>query len=750
MMKIGIVYLLIFLFPIISFGQIISGKIIDRISAEPIPYANILIKDSHSGTVSNEDGEFEISVIKSKNEIKLVISVIGYKTAQIQLSKDTHYPNLVIELEENVFELNEVVISYLSANQIFDNFHKNYSTNYYQESALLKAFYHSALSENDEFKHLLEATINVREFSKKKHRTFEVEITQRRKSNDYRIERWGEKNNYLFDAIASNPMLELSDFLDKKNKKYYELERLPNTTYNSESVYVVQFTPKKNTTKPLYKAIAYFNSNDFALIKAEYEFNNDEEKIKNQSLKDKTYHIPFISGSFQYQKIDEYYILKYLGYNNGWTVINNISNDTIVKDILKDEILFYENQYDYSKPLVNPLTKWGDIYKKPFGYDAEYWNNQVKIPPSQLFEKALEDLEKRQPIEIQYFNNSANNIGLPYFENTIGGSIDSILTVYNLTKLFNGVALVTSNGEIIHHKAYGYQNIQDSILLDTSTVFDIGSITKQFTTAIILKLRFEGKLNLENKIGKYLPNYRYADKITIHQLLAHRSGIPTYDYQEKLNDSKWFNTKLSTNEMVDTFCSDDLEFEPDTKMEYSNSNFIILTAIIEEIEGKDYYSVLDELILKPLNMNNTYSPVSLPAKNVAKGYILEGNNYTIEPEWAKSNSKGSGNTYSTSTDLLKWLYATNSSELLDAKDRSLIKSPISYYEYYDSDFGYSWGINRDMFEISYPTYFYGGTSLGFFSMITTVPEKGINIILLSNTGNFPRIELTNEILKIIK
>ena len=750
MMRIGIVCLLIFLFPIISFGQIISGKIIDSISAEPIPYANILIKDSHSGTVSNEDGEFEISVVKSKNEITLVISVIGFKTTEIQLSKETHYPNLIIELEENVVELNEVVISYLSAEQIFDNFHKNYASNYYQESALLKAFYHSALSENDEFKHLLEATINVREFSKKKHRTFEVEITQRRKSNDYRIERWGEKNNYLFDAIASNPVLELSDFLDKKNQKNYDLKRLSNTTYNSELIYVIQFTPKKNTTKPLYKAIAYFNSDDFALIKAEYAFSNDEHKIKNQSLKDRTYHIPFISGSVQYQKIDEYYILKYLGYNNGWTVINNISNDTIVKDILKDEILFYEIQYDNSEPLTNPLTKWGDIYNKPFGYDADYWNNQVKIPPSQLFEKAIKDLAKRQPIEIQYFTNSANKIDFQNFENSPGGRIDSILTVYNLTKLFNGVAMVTSNGKIIHHKPYGYQDIQNSILLDTSTVFDIGSITKQFTTAIILKLRSDGKLRLEDKIGKYLPNYKYADKITIHQLLAHRSGIPTYDYQEKLNDSKWFNTILSTHEMVDTYCSDDLEFEPDTQMEYSNSNFIILTAIIEEIEGKDYYTVLDELILKPLNMSNTYSPVSLPAKNVAKGYVLDGNNYSIEPKWEKSNSKGSGNTYSTSTDLLKWLNAINFSELLDATDRSLIKSPISYYEYYDSDFGYSWGINRNMFEISSPTYFYGGTSLGFFSMITTVPEKGINIILLSNTGNFPRIELTNEIVKIIK
>lgn len=752
MKKIGIIYLLFFIFPLISFGQLISGKVIDYNNFDPIPYANILIKGTHSGTVSNEDGEFEISVTKLKNEITLVISVIGYKTAEIHLSKDTNYSNLTVQLEENVVELKEAVISYLSAKQIFDNFHKNYFSNYYQGSSLAKAFYHSTLSENSEYKHLLDATVNVREFSKKKHRTFEVEITQRRKSNDYRIERWGEKNNYLFDAISSNPMLELSDFLDKKNRKHYDLKRLSNTTYNSELVYVIQFTPKKNTSKPLYKAIAYFNSDDFALIKAEYEFNNNKHKIKNQSLKDKTYHIPFISGSVQYQKLDKNYIQSYLSYNNGWTVINNVSNDTIAKDILRDEILFFETQYDNSIPLTNPLTKWGDIYKKPFNYDAKYWNKQVKIPPSHLFEKAIEDLEKRQPIEIQYFNNSASNILFQNFENTPSGQIDSILTIYNLTKLFNGVALVTSNGKIIHHKAYGYQDIQDSILLDTSTVFDIGSITKQFTTAIILKLRSEGKLNLEDKIGKYLPNYRYADKITIHQLLAHRSGIPTYDYQEKLNSSRWFKTILSTNEMVGNYCSDDLEFEPDTQMEYSNSNFIILTAIIEEIEDKDYYSVLDQLILKSLNMNNTYIPVSLPAKNVAKGYILDGNNYIIEPKWEKSNSKGSGGTYSTSTDLLKWINATNSTELLDAEDKTLIKSPISYYEYYeyyDSDFGYSWGINRNMFKITSPTYFYGGTSLGFFSMITTVPERGINIILLSNTGDFPRIELTNEILKVI-
>lgn len=742
--------MLCFLYSEISFGQIIKGRVVSMNNAMPISFANILVEGTQIGTVSNEDGEFELSVVKLDKDFILVISVIGFKTAEIELSKGRFTSNLMIQLEESKLELDEVLITYLSANQILDNFHENYTSNYDQGSSVYNAFYHSTLSENGQYKHLLEATINIREFKQKKKRDFEVEITQRRKSNDYRLERWAEKNNYLFDAIASNPVLELSDFLNKKNQKHYELKRLSSTTYNDEKIYVIQFMPKKGTTKPLYKAIAYFNSEDFALIKAEYEFRNDEGKIKNQSLKDKTYHIPFISGSVQYQKIGTHYTQKYLSYTNGWTVINNVSNDTIVKDILRDEILFLETQNDNDTPLSNPLTKWGDIYKKPFPYDSEYWNNQAKIPASQLFESAIEDLEEQQQIEIQYFNNSATNNLLQTFENTPAGKIDSILSVYYLTKLFNGVALITRDNKIIHHKAYGDLDVENSIKLDTSSIFDIGSITKQFTTAIILKLRKEGKLSLEDKIGKYLPNYRYANEITIHQLLSHRTGIPTFDYQKKINNSKWFNTRLDTRDMVSSYCSGDLEFEPGSQMEYSNSNFTILTAIIEEIEGKDYYAVIDQRILKPLNLKNSFSPDALPSQNVAKGYILDGNDFSLEPKWEKSNIKGAGCLYSNSTDLLKWINATNSDEFLDASDIALCKSPLSYYDYYDSDFGYSWAINRKLFRTEKQAYFYGGTSLGFFSMIVTLPESGIHIILLHNKGDFPRIELTNEILKILK
>ncbi len=734
----------------ISHGQTVSGIIKSKTDSIPIPFVNILVEGTQVGTASNDDGEFELSTSELKQDFVIIVSAIGYISKKIKVVKKSYKSTLTILLEESSIELQEVEITYLSPKTILNHFYKNYSTNYPQETSRLKAYYHSTLTENDNCKHLLEATVDIQEYNKKKQRAFQVQITQYRKSNDYRTERWAEKNNYLYDAIASNPLLGKSDFLDLKNLKYYYIERLPNTSYDGEICYVLKFTPKKSASKPLYEAIAHFNSNDFALIRANYYFKNADLKIPNQSLKNKTYHIPFISGKIQYQKIGRYYTQKYLSYNNGWTIINNVSNDTIVKDVLRDEILFTDIRYSDSTQLSHPLTKWGDVYKKPFIYDAEYWSNQTRIPTSRLFEKAILDLEKHLSIEIQYYNNSAQGLPQQKFANTASGRIDSILSVYHLTKLFNGVALVTNKGKTIHHKAYGFLNFYDSIPLDTGSIFDIGSITKQFTTTMIFKLREQGKLELHDKIGKFLPNYRFANQISIDQLLCHRSGIPTFDHNEKLNGVEWFDRKMERKEMIKSYCSDDLEFPPDSKMEYSNSNFIILAAIIEEIEGKDFYSVLNDLILQPLGLKHTYSYASIPAEQIAIGYTSEENHLIPEVNWEKNNVLGAGGIYSNSSDLLKWIMASNSSKLISIKDNALIKSPISYYEYYDSEFGYSWAINGGTLSSISQTYFYGGSSLGFFSMITTIPEKGINVILLNNTGNFPRIELTNEILKTIE
>jgi hypothetical protein len=465
-------------------AQKISGSIIAEADSTPIAFANIAADGTNWGTVSNQEGEFEINFSHFEEEIVVTISVIGFKTKKVNFSNIEKSNPIYMVLTKNVVELKEIEIKYVSEEDILNKFFKNYSANYHQESIQSKAFYHSTFSENGEFKLLLEATIVVQEFTKRQKRSFEVEITQRRKSNDYRVERWAEKNNYLYDALGSNPMLELSDFLSLKNQKNYNLEGLPNTTYNNETVYVIEFITKRNIKKPLYNAKVYIKANDFELIKAEYNFYNTEGKIGNQSLKDKTYHIPFINGAIEYQKIGYKYVQKFLTYTTGIDVINNVTNDTLVKDVLYNEILFLETEQQINE-LKNPLNKCGDIYKKPFGYNASYWNQQVKIPLTKVFVSAINDLEKHQNIEIQYFNNSAKSTFNSTFENSPNGKIDSILSIYHLTNQFNGVAMVTSKGKTVLHKAYGFIDMEKRIPLDTASIFDIGSITKQFTTAIL-------------------------------------------------------------------------------------------------------------------------------------------------------------------------------------------------------------------------------------------------------------------------
>lgn len=730
-------------------GQMIKGLIKDEESLTPISFAHVLVEGTHYGTVSNQAGEFELNCGELKAHFSLVITSIGFKTRIIDIDKTSLSKVYNFTLRSNTTLLQEVEVSFLLPESILRQFHIHYPENYCSENTLSKAFYRTTFKENGQFVNFLEATVDVHDLQTKKKRAITAEITQQRKSNDYRKEKWNESGNYLHQTLDSDPIRNRSDFLDKKNEKYYNIKRLDNSTYNNELVYVISMTPKESVKKPLYSAIVYIKEADYALIKAVYRYDNKDLKIRNLSYDRKNIHTSFASGSIAYQKIGSWYFPKYLTGNTGFEIIDKITRDTLSKNVLNNEILFTNYQKTEDSPIANPVKKWGDVYKNPFVYDPEYWNKQVKISPSSLFTKAIADLEMHQPIEIQYFNNSANQLQQQTFDKTVFGRLDSVLTVYHLTDLFNGTALVTSDDSIILNKAYGYASISQKKTSTTSTLFDIGSITKQFTAAIILKMAEDGKLKLTDKVSQYLPDYRHGENISIHNLLGHTSGIPTFDWENNDYSSAWFNKSIYTGTFIAEYCSDNLEFEPGTKMEYSNSNYLLLSSIIEGLIGKDYYQVLQEMILDPLGMEETYPPNKLPDNKVAEGYIFN-NGYLPEPVWRKSNMKGVGCLYSTTGDLLKWINALNSTQLLNASSIELMKSPLSYYEYYEADFGYSWAISRTTFSSKCKIYFYGGTSLGFYSFIANIPDKEITIILLNNKGNFPRIQLTNDLINTIE
>lgn len=200
--------------------------------------------------------------------------------------------------------------------------------------------------------------------------------------------------------------------------------------------------------------------------------------------------------------------------------------------------------------------------------------------------------------------------------------IDQLLTKYKEYGQFNGSALIAENGKIILKKGYGLANMEWDIPNQPSTKFRLGSISKQFTALLIVKLAEEGKLKLDVPITTYLSDYpkETGDKITIHHLLTHTSGIPNYTSTPNFLRDKSRNP-YTPEDFVKTFNKLPLEFTPGEKFRYSNSGYFLLGYIIEKVTGKTYEQYLQEIILTPLKMANTgYDHFEVILKNRAAGY----------------------------------------------------------------------------------------------------------------------------------
>src|SRR4026209_1556284 len=185
-------------------------------------------------------------------------------------------------------------------------------------------------------------------------------------------------------------------------------------------------------------------------------------------------------------------------------------------------------------------------------------------------------------------------------------NIDEVMALASKYQTFNGAVLVAENGKVIYRKGLGLANMEWNIPNTPETRFRLGSITKQFTATLILQLVEQGKIKLDGKLSDYLPDYRkdVGEKVTIHQLLNHTSGIPSY------TGLPGFFNEVSRNpykvdEFVKQYASKDLEFEPGSKFSYNNSGYLLLGAIIEKVTGKPYEQVLKEKIFEPLGMKNS-------------------------------------------------------------------------------------------------------------------------------------------------
>lgn len=228
-----------------------------------------------------------------------------------------------------------------------------------------------------------------------------------------------------------------------------------------------------------------------------------------------------------------------------------------------------------------------------------------------------------------------------------------------------GSLSIAKDGNEIYSKAIGFENVSSETKATTKTKYRIGSISKTFTAVIVMNLIEDGKLSLGTKLSEYYPKVENSEKITIKQLLKHRSGIKNFTADEDYY--KWMEDPITKKNLVNKISEYDSVFEPDSKAEYSNSNYILLTFIAEDASGKSYSKLLDDYILSVCDLQNTYYGDKIGAQpNEAQSYYRD-IDWHQATETDMSVPKGAGAIVSTPSDLNKFMYSLFEGKLVSDK-----------------------------------------------------------------------------------
>lgn len=304
----------------------------------------------------------------------------------------------------------------------------------------------------------------------------------------------------------------------------------------------------------------------------------------------------------------------------------------------------------------------------------------------------------------------------------LDSKVDEYISAHMKMKKFSGSILIAQKGKILLSKGYGMANYELDVPNTPQTKFLLGSITKQFTSMAIIQLQEKSLLSVDDPLKKYIPDYPDGEKITIHHLLTHTSGIPNFTSFPEYMKTMMLSSPVEKT--IERFKNKKLEFTPGEKHKYSNSGYILLSYIIEKTSQKSYETYLEENIFHPLNMANTgYGHNQSIIKNRAAGYSLGDNDIVNASYIDMSIPHGAGALYSTVEDLYLWDRALYTEKLVSKSSLDKLFTP------YKSNYGYGWGISR-LFKRKRISH--GGGINGFRTDISRYPDDDVCIIVLSN------------------
>ena len=297
---------------------------------------------------------------------------------------------------------------------------------------------------------------------------------------------------------------------------------------------------------------------------------------------------------------------------------------------------------------------------------------------------------------------------------------------------FSGAILVSKPGAGVIVLSYGFANREHNVLNAPNTKFAIGSITKSFTAMAIMILEERGFLSVDDPICGYVTHCPDAwQAVTIHHLLTHTSGIPSYTdlYLEGQMDAELCQ-EYTTDQVIAFFDERPLDFPPGSRWHYNNSGYFLLGVIIENVSSQSYDAFVQENILQPLGMTETgYNYDHLIVDNRASGYS-QGEFEDINAAcWDVSTQYSAGGLYSTVGDLYRWDQAFYSNELVSTKTLDEISSAAVPTVLGTRNYGYGWFV----YDFSgHQVVEHNGMVFGFASQLNRYPEDLVTIIILSN------------------
>ncbi|MFV8348043.1 serine hydrolase [Flavobacterium sp. ZB4P13] len=287
--------------------------------------------------------------------------------------------------------------------------------------------------------------------------------------------------------------------------------------------------------------------------------------------------------------------------------------------------------------------------------------------------------------------------------------IDSLLNSLYSDQKINGNVLVAEKDKVIYKHSFGNANEEKKQKLDENSVFELASVSKQFTAMAIMILKEKKMLSLDDNFTKYIPELSNYKGITIRNLLNHTGGLPDY---EEVMDTLFDKNKIAINKDIITLYAKHnpkILFEPNTKWKYSNTGYALLASIIEKVTGMNYGDYLNKVIFKPLKMNNTTvfrrRYTSQQINNYAFGYLYSDSikKYILPDDFAETKYViwldgivGDGTVNSTVIDLLKWDRALYSNKLLSAEGMKEIFEVATLNDKSKTKYGFGWFVEENV------------------------------------------------------